>query len=113
MSDQMLLVFTGTYAEKFEIFHKDNPAVYETLCRLARQWVNEHGQRKVGIRMLWEVCRWELLKSTKTSDFKLNDHLTSYYVRLIAAQEPDLADCFEVRRSPADDWIDHYLASAS
>lgn len=43
----------------------------------------------------------------------LNDHLTSYYVRLIAAQEPDLADCFEVRRSPADAWIDHYLASAS
>jgi hypothetical protein len=31
-------------------------------------------------------------------DFKLNDHYTSRYARLIVAHEPDLAELFELRR---------------
>lgn len=113
MTDQMLLVFDGTTAAKFEEFHRQNPIVYTTLVKVARDWVNQHGQRKLGIRMLWEVSRWNLIQATNNVDYKLNDHYTAYYSRLIAAQEPDLADVFELRRSPADAWIDHYLASAS
>lgn len=92
-------------AERFEKFHADNPLVYQTLVKLAREWVAEHGSKKLGIRVIWEVARWEIIKSTRNADYKLNDHLTSYYARLIMAQEPDLADVFETRSSEADVWI--------
>lgn len=113
MSDQLVLVFDGTTAARFEEFHRHNPIVYTTLCRLAREWVNANGRTKVGIRMLWEVARWELIKATRNSDYKLNDHYTSYYVRLMMRRERDLNGLFELRQSPADEWIDHYMASAS
>ncbi len=92
-------------AARFEQFHAGNPAVYPTLVSLAREWVAENGRTKLGIRMLWEVARWELIKSTRNTDYKLNDHFTSYYARLIQAKEPDLEGIFELRASPADEWI--------
>lgn len=113
MTDQLMLVFDGTTAQRFEQFHRQNPIVYRTLVRVAREWVNQHGQRKLGIRMLWEVARWELIKATRNADYKLNDHYTSYYARLIQRLEPDLDGIFELRTSPADQWIDHYIATAA
>ena len=91
-------------AERFENFHADNPLVYETLVRLSKEWVSQHG-KKLGIRVIWEVARWEIIKQTKNSDYKLNDHLTGYYARLIMAQEPELANMFVTRASEADNWI--------
>lgn len=86
------------YQEKFEEFHAANPQVYEELVRLCRQG-KEAGLKKIGIRMLWEVARWNMLMSTKrNSPFKLNDHYHSRYSRLIILMEPDLADMFELRK---------------
>lgn len=113
MSDQLLLVFDGTTAARFEEFHRQNPRVYSTLVRLAREWVNDHGLKTLGIRMLWEVARWELIKATRSTDYKLNDHYTGYYARLIMRRERDLDGLFELRASAADEWINHYLAAAS
>lgn len=95
-------------AARFEQFHAENPIVYPTLVGLAREWVAEHGKSKLGIRMLWEVARWELIRATRNVDYKLNDHFTSYYARLIQRMEPDLEGVFELRSSPADRWINNY-----
>lgn len=110
---QLMLVFDGTLAERFEVFHRDNPHVYRTLVRLAREWVNTTGRRKLGISMLFERARWDLAIQTNADDFRLNNSHRAFYARLIAAQERDLADLFELRSSQADAWVDHYLASAS
>lgn len=83
---------------RFWTFHADHPQVYETLVRLARE-AQAAGKTRVGIRMLWEVMRWEMfLQTTDPDGFSLNNNLTSRYVRLIVSQEPDLAELFEVRR---------------
>lgn len=80
-------------------FYAANPIVYTTLRRLARQALHK-GQPKCGIRMLWEVMRWEFMLATTDpsgADFKLNDHYTSWYARQLMANEPDLAGFFEIR----------------
>jgi len=85
--------------EQFEDFHRENPQVYATLVRLAREWRVHRGRRaKIGIGALWERARWELNLHTQGSAFKLNNNLRSRYSRLISAQEPDLADLFETRQ---------------
>lgn len=87
---------------RFAEFNQQNPQVYWELVRLAREW-KKAGKTKIGIRMLWEVMRWNLSLQTKSEDdFKLNDHFTSRYVRLIMTHEKDLAGMFEIRTLRAE-----------
>lgn len=96
---------TPTTQARFEKFHADNPHVYQLLVKLAREWMSSSGQTKLGIRTLWERMRWELALTTDAEDYRLNNNYTSFYARMIQAQEPDLHDLFEQRRSPeADTW---------
>jgi len=85
--------------EEFERFHRENPAVYRTLVRLARAYKARMG-RAPGIGMLWEVMRWEIALETRRhpESFRFNNNYRSRYARLIMEQEPDLADAFETRR---------------
>jgi hypothetical protein len=93
-------------AQRFEIFHRENPHVYRLLTDLARRWKIATGGQNLGIRTLWEQLRWQLATATTGVDYKLNDHFTSFYARLIEHQEPDLRGLFELRKSPeADAWI--------
>jgi hypothetical protein len=86
-----------SYEERFAAFHAANPEVYATLLRLARRVVAA-GHKRIGIRMIWERMRWELTVEVEHApdDFRLNDHMTSRYARLLS-QEPDLAGVFELR----------------
>jgi hypothetical protein len=82
---------------RFEEFHKDNPHVYEELVRLARE-ASTNGHKRIGIRMIWEVLRWNLtMKTLNAGDFKLNNNYHSRYARLVMEREPDLAGVFETR----------------
>lgn len=83
---------------RFQEFHAENPGVYTELCSMARQ-LKERGYRKIGIELLFAAYRWNKMMRT-TADaygFKLNDHFTSRYARLIMANEPDLAEMFKTR----------------
>lgn len=84
--------------ERFAEFHSANPAVYAELVRLARE-LRASGHRRLGIRMLWEVLRWQRMLDIEAgvSPYKLNDHYVPYYARLIMATEPDLVGIFEIR----------------
>ena len=93
-----------TTPERFETFHRTHPHVYQVLVRLAREWVARTGRRKVGIAILWERMRWELAVQTNEAP-KLNNDYRAYYSRLIMANEPDLSELFEVRRSAADEAL--------
>lgn len=83
--------------EMFAEFHANNPEVYDELVALARQW-RERGYRRVGIKTLWEVLRWNrALAGVGDDRWKLNNSYTSRYARLVMANEPDLAGIFETR----------------
>jgi len=84
---------------RFKEFHAANPNVYKELLRLTLL-AEKRGAKRIGIRMLWEVTRWNLTIDTDdpNSKFKLNDHYHSRYVRLIAQKNPRLKHLFEFRK---------------
>lgn len=86
--------------ERFKQFHGKNPRVYSELVSLARTWRRRHGNRTLGIKMLWEVMRWNIFMKTEGNtedDFKLCNDYHSRYARLIMETEPDLTDAFATR----------------
>lgn len=88
-----------TIEDSFWDFHEDNPHIYDELVRLTRQLV-DRGHTRVGIKMLFEVLRWQyaLRTSREDGDFKLNNNYHSYYARLIMRENRDLRGVFETRR---------------
>lgn len=85
--------------QAFEDFHADNPHVYDSLVRLARK-ARVRGHRRIGIELLFAVLRWERMMAVNDPSqgtFKLNDHYTSRYARLIMEREPDLDGMFVTR----------------
>ncbi len=103
-----LLLFTepehapgATIQERFEAFHRANPWVYFALVKLAQDQ-RLHG-RKVGMKMLFEVLRWQWMRKTTSEDeFKLNNDFHSRYARLIMERNPDLAGMFQLRKLKSD-----------
>ena len=84
--------------QRFQQFHEENPDIYERLKALALH-ARTRGKARLGIRLLWERMRWDLTVETydANSDYKLNDHYTRFYARLLMAQEPALEGLFEIR----------------
>lgn len=85
--------------QDFLDFHEVNPWVYDELVRLARR-AKSRGRNHFGIKMIYEVVRWE--RYIQTSDpnddsWKLNNNYSSRYARLIMEKESDLKDLFELR----------------
>lgn len=109
---QMCLAYGITTAERFEQFHDENPIVYVTLVRLAREWVKATGRHKIGMAALRERARWEIVMATNDPDFKINNNYTPFYARLIMARCEDLADMFNLRASEAV-HMDHHLPAGS
>lgn len=88
----------ATLEEQFEAFHRANPHVYQALRKLAVGMVRR-GQRRIGIKMLFEVLRWSYAMTTAddAADFKLNNNYAPFYARLLMDNEPELAGAFETR----------------
>jgi hypothetical protein len=82
---------------RFEAFHQANPHVYRHLVELARAYV-ERGMKRLSIDHLFHLVRWRMHEKTGGDElFKLNDHFTSRYARLIEDREPDLRGLFHNR----------------
>jgi len=82
---------------RFDSFHAENPHVYDELLRLARL-CKAFGRKRIGMKMLWEVCRWNLaLRTGGEGGFKLNNSFTAYYARTLMEREPELSGIFETR----------------
>lgn len=86
-----------TIAEAFERFHAENPEVYATLRRLAFEWKKRRADR-CGMKMLFEVARWQMNLKTTGEPFVLNNNFTSYYARLLMENEPELDGLFQTRK---------------
>lgn len=82
---------------EFQKFHSAHPEVYAQLARLTRD-AKTAGFHHFGVRTIWERMRWYfVMERPSGSAWKLNDHFTSYYARLLMANEPDLNGFFETR----------------
>lgn len=96
MTEQLALM-PDPIDEAFFAFHHTNPHVYDELVRRAREW-RDAGHDRCSIGMLFEVLRWdEGIRTTSGDGLKLNNNFRSRYVRIICANEPDLAPMFETR----------------
>ena len=86
-----------TIEQAFWDFHTHNPHVYRELVRLTKELVDS-GSTKIGIKMLFEVLRWQHALKTHGEDFQLNNNYHSYYSRLIMTRNPKYAGIFETRQ---------------
>lgn len=82
--------------EKFKEFHKKNPKVYTRLVELTKE-AHDKGKTKIGMKMLFEVVRWNEFLETTDSDFKINNSYAPYYARLVMHQHPEFGEIFETR----------------
>lgn len=80
---------------KFKEYHSENPEIYHELVELCRR-AKRAGRTRLGIKMLFEIIRWNRTLLT-TDDFRLNNNFHSRYARLLMRQEPDLAGMFNLR----------------
>jgi len=87
----------GGIQGRFEAFDREHPEIYRALVRLARSNVRM-GLERFSIDYLFHILRWRTLRRSRgAEDFRLNDHFTSRYARLIERREPDLRGCFSLR----------------
>lgn len=88
-----------TITQQFNIFRAANPWVEEELARLALE-LRKKGRRRIGMKMLFEVVRWQFMRRTEdpNSNFQLNNNYTSRYARLLEFKYPALRGLFETRR---------------
>jgi hypothetical protein len=84
---------------QFWHFHTKNPAVYGLLVKYALQYRERRGFDAIlGIAVLYERVRWDVVVDTGDKDFKLNNNHRAYYARLIMRQETLLKDIFKLRK---------------
>ena len=86
----------ATLQQQFEAFHAANPQVYAAIEDLADRWLATH--RKLGVKMLMEVARWQLALKTTEQAPRLNNNFTSRYARLLLADHPDWVGRIETRQ---------------
>lgn len=89
----------GNLQKHFEGFHRQNPHVLDLIMRIAVTLRHKKGFRKCGMRLIYNQLRWMYAIQTRGDEYKLNDHHTPYYARVVMALRPDLVDFFNVRRT--------------
>ena len=83
---------------RFKQWHDENPEIYSNLVRLCRE-LKAAGRDHYSLDALFHRLRWYYhVEKREDEPFKLNDHFTSRYARLIMRQESDLGDFFETRK---------------
>lgn len=83
----------------FVEFHEANPFVYDRIKELALIYKFKYGIKRESVRHFFHLIRGEILVKCedKRSKFKINDHYSPYYSRLIMIDCPELSGFFETR----------------
>lgn len=89
-------------SEGFQKFHKQNPHVFIRLREMALT-MKRHGRSRLGIKMLFEVLRWERMLETSGDEFKLNNNYSAFYARMLEETTPELKGIFATRKSISDE----------
>jgi hypothetical protein len=85
-----------TIETRFQDFHQKNPQVFWDIYSHAQR-LRFAGQKKLGMKMIFEVLRYESALQTTGDAFKLNNSYAPYYTRLLQFADPELGALFETR----------------
>ena len=83
--------------ERFEKFHRENPAVYEMFKRFTFEAIRA-GKAHLSAAMVVKRIRWETNVVTTGDQFKINDQYTPHYSRLFMEDFPEHDGFFFTRR---------------
>jgi len=86
-------------AERFEVFHKANPHVYQGLRTIALA-LNRAGFKRYSMKAIYERLRFAVIE-THGEPWKLNNDFTALYARKLMEDEPELVGFFELRERTA------------
>jgi hypothetical protein len=83
----------------FQKFHRANPEVFRRLERGALEWASS-APKRIGVKRLIENLRYSAIQLDDSfwNEYKLNDHNTALYARLLIHRHPRLAGIIELRR---------------
>lgn len=95
---QLSLPFDKSREQRWREFHLANPHVY-TWIRDQALKLKARGRHRYSARTLIEIYRWHVDAGTfdEHEDFKINDHYSAFYSRLLMRDVPELAGFFETR----------------
>lgn len=88
--------YPNSVLERFKIFHKKNPQVWERFKEKAFRMKNT-GRKKYSARTIFEVMRWESDLETVGSVFKISNDLIPIYCRLLIFNYPEFKDFFDLK----------------
>ena len=86
-----------THEERFGLFHKNNPRVYELFKQFTFEVINK-GFRKWSADAVMHRVRWEASVITDDPQFKINNNYVAFYARLFMAEYPQYQGFFETRK---------------
>lgn len=81
--------------ERYEAWIALNPWVLDVLEVLVARWLAK-GHRKVGIKQMWEVVRWQYGETTGDT-FRANNNFHARAARDLIARHPEWAEAIETR----------------
>lgn len=90
----------ATIQERYEAFMAANPWVLTECERLAANLIAK-GQKRIGVKQLWEVIRYGY-RDTFSADFKANNNYTSRVARDLIERHPSWSEYIELRALRAD-----------
>jgi hypothetical protein len=85
-----------TIQEQFEDFDARHPDVKYEIARRAKR-LRSVGWKHYGIHAIWEAMRYDRALHGTGDEYKLNDHFTSRYARLVMREWDELRGFFELR----------------
>ena len=86
---------------KGDLYHKENPQVYDAFKKFTFQAINS-GKKHLGSKMVFERIRWFTSVEARSDCFKLNNNYHAYYARKFMQEYPAYKDFFRTRKSQYD-----------
>jgi len=89
---------TRTIQERFDVFHKQHPEVYDLFLAFAQD-VMAVGHEHYSADAILHRIRWHYdVNTNRDEGFKINDHFTSRYARLLMKLDHRFEGFFELRQ---------------
>lgn len=83
---------------EFLQFHRDNPQVWRLLKKFALQAKRAECKERIGISLLIERLRWEVVTTKSKDGFKFNNNHSAFYARRLMRKCPELQGFFTLRK---------------
>jgi len=81
--------------ENFEIYHQENPKVYELFCYYSK--IAASKRERYSARGIFHQLRWHTMVREKEGEYKLDAGWTPHYARKFMKEFPEHKDFFETR----------------